>query len=101
MNRLYLVNDHDLFSFTADVRQISAPGQTYANGIDIALGTDWDIWFGTMGSDWIPNDDPDYVPQGWEGTLELTAVPEPGTMLLVGSGLVGLFGIGRKRLLKG
>lgn len=100
-NLINLVNDHDLFSFTVDVRQIGASGQTYADGIDIAMGTDWDIWFGTMGSDWIANDNPAYVVEGWEGTLELTAVPEPGTILLFGSGLVGLFGIARKRLLKG
>jgi len=30
-------------------------------------------------------------------TVEITAVPEPGTLLLVGSGLAGLLGIGRRR----
>ena len=33
---------------------------------------------------------------GWEGVLEISAVPEPGTMLLFGSGLIGLVGFRRK-----
>jgi hypothetical protein len=33
--------------------------------------------------------------------IALQSVPEPGTMMLLGSGLVGLIGYGRKRLKKG
>jgi hypothetical protein len=32
--------------------------------------------------------------------IELTITPEPGTMLLLGFGLIGLFALGRKKLLK-
>jgi hypothetical protein len=37
----------------------------------------------------------------FSSTLEITPIPVPGTLLLFGSGLVGLFGIGRKRLMRG
>ena len=103
-NLINLVNNLDPFSFTVDVREISNPGETYAEGKDIALGTKWDIWFGTYGG--IYNDDQPYKSWnyyedgpigGWEGTLELTAVPEPLTMFGVLIGLAGLAGYVRKR----
>ncbi|MDY7009769.1 MAG: PEP-CTERM sorting domain-containing protein, partial [Planctomycetota bacterium] len=99
-NLINLANDLDPFSFSVDVREITAAGQTYADdGTDIALGTKWDLWFGSYTG--IFNDDSTYAAWtdtgGWEGTLELTAVPEPLTMLAVFTGIAGLAGYVRKR----
>ncbi len=100
-NLINLANDLDLFSFTVDVREITAAGQTYADGTDVALGTEWDIWFGSWHD--MYNDDSAYSgwldTGGWEGTLNLTAVPEPLTMFAVGMGIAGLAGYIRKRKL--
>ncbi len=97
-NLINLANDLDTFSFSVDVREITAAGQTYADGTDIALGTGWDIWFGSYTG--IFNDDAPYESWqstgGWEGTLELTAIPAPGAILLGGFG-VSLVGWLRKR----
>lgn len=88
-NLINLANDLGEFSFTIDVREISAAGETYAEGTDVAYGTMWDVWFGTYGG--IYNDEEPYKSWnyyeagptgGWEGTLNLTAVPEPGAMIV-------------------
>jgi len=49
-------------------------------------------------------DYPEFFPEGeklyklhLEGRIIPAAIPEPGTLLLVGSGLVGIFGLARKR----
>lgn len=47
--------------------------------------------------------DPDQYLLGWGGTgmdARFEAIPEPATMFLLGSGLLGLVGIGRKRFFK-
>jgi len=86
-------------------------------------GTQYRIWFGTYNggegspqSDWgvifdslgWGTDSPNYgtfaasVNSGWEGVLGLEGnpVPEPGIMLFLGSGSVGIYALGRKRFKK-
>jgi len=81
------VNDLGPFSFTADFREISDPSQSYADGTDIADGSDWRFWFGSI---WLYHTDPTYASwEGYEGTLQMTAekVPEPAALALLAAGL--------------
>lgn len=98
-NLINLANDLDTFSFTVDVREISASGQTFdSGGVDIALGTDWDIWFGSYLG--ICNNDSFYADwEGYEGSLELTAtpVPIPSAFLLFASGILGVHLLRKRR----
>ncbi len=54
----------------------------------VSLGLSWSM---TCANDMI---------QGYAGKVDGSAVPEPGTLLLLGSGLVGAFVFGRKRMKK-
>lgn len=53
-----------------------------------------EIWFSSPGNE-ICRQNHEFSVAG----VEVSPVPEPGTMLLLGSGLIGLVGVGRKKLL--
>ena len=49
---------------------------------------------------WTPSSGGSYYDLWLDAVSSTTPVPEPSTLLLVGSGLAGLVGLGRKRLFK-
>ncbi|MCP4253161.1 MAG: PEP-CTERM sorting domain-containing protein [Candidatus Scalindua sp.] len=79
-----LSNDASWYSDSGVVNfEIDLTGTSLLNGPEIALH-----WGPTCGNDTI------------EGSYKIPAVPEPGTIALLGIGLAGLAGVGARRRLK-
>ena len=89
--------DFDPFTLTVDLNPTDVDG----NSVDFSASQR--IWLGTM----LPiqwQDNPNNLEYAnnfrFEGTMNMNPVPEPSTILLLGLGLIGMVGYGRKRFSK-
>jgi len=93
----------NLWSVTGDFYvDENANGQYDAGDSDLVLDQDYTIWFSASFNNWHIVDGYTPTNDNWgsflmEGTIIATATPEPSTMLLLGAGLLGLAGFGRKK----
>jgi hypothetical protein len=93
----YSFNLTEWNGFVADTSQTPSPA---TNGeltlFFLSSPVITDIWFQAPG--WKANYLEDH--EFSVGGIDISSTPEPSTMLLLGAGLVGLFGLGRKKFFK-
>ena len=95
--------DDESFNFRIDVRDLNSRTDIGPNWTGAQFGEQVGIWYHPTWGTKMPHPFGfSYKKQGWfdvaNRTTTVTEVPEPGTIALFGSALLGLFGLRRKRL---